>query len=84
MTEDLARYQVQKPHAQRWFLEKGDGDIDKAISILATMTSCPCIVVTYWLGEVTGWPIQVKEAIDRLTNFYGYTDILNKPEGCPY
>ena len=84
MIEDLDKYKVQKYHAQRWFLEKGDGGIDKAISILATMTSCPCIVVTYWIGEVTNWPLEVKEAIDRLTLFYGYTAILNKPEGCPY
>lgn len=84
MIEDLDLYKVQKPHAQRWFIEKGNGDIDNAISILAIMTSCPCIVTTYWIGEVAGWPIEIRYAIDRLTEFYGYEKILNIPDSCPY
>lgn len=84
MIEDLNTYKVQKKHAQRWFLEKGNGDVDRAISTIAIMTSCPCIVVTYWIGEVNGWSIEVKEAIDRLMDFYGYEKILNIPDSCPY
>lgn len=84
MIEDLDTYKVQKPHAQRWFLEKGNGDVDRSISTIAIMTSCPCIVTAYWIGEVNGWSPEVKEAIDRLMDFYGYEKILNIPDSCPY
>jgi hypothetical protein len=84
MIEDLNVYKIQKSHAQRWFLNKGNGDIDKAISALAIITSCPCIVVAYWIGEVAGWPPEVKEAIDRFKKFYHYEKILNIPDSCPY
>lgn len=84
MIEDLDTYKIQKAHAQRWFLNKGDGDINRSISNLAIMTSCPCIVVTYWIGEVAGWPLEIKEAIDCLMKFYHYEKILNIPDSCPY
>lgn len=84
MKLDIATYSINRTFVQNWYLKNKDKDSPgHAISSLACSTMCPCIVIAYWIGEITDWCPEVLEAIDRLTKFYGYTEILNKPEGCP-
>lgn len=85
MRVDIARYKANKESTQRWYLDKGVKfeDPEYCVSMMACSSMCPAIVVAYWIGEVSGWPEIIQETIRRLTAFYGYTEILNKPEGSP-
>ena len=83
MFVDLNVYKINKLAAQRLFLSKDHGNIDKAISTIAIVTGCPCIVVAYWLGEIAGWET-VEQQIKTLKQFYGYIGIINAPPDCPY
>lgn len=83
MTIDLNTYSINKDYIQSWFRTKGGGDVNYSISMLSSMTMVPCIVVAYWIGEVDGWSPKTLAAIARLTYFYGYTNVLSKPEGAP-
>lgn len=83
MTVDIELYSLNKDFCIRWFKEKGHGDIKRCIGMLASMTFVPCIVVAYWLGEATDWHPDAVSSIKNLIDFYGYTNILNKPPGAP-
>jgi hypothetical protein len=82
MIIDLNKYLINKEIIQRWYLDKG-GDPRKLISVLASATMVPCIVIAYYIGEIDGWSPEIRHSIDSLTKFYGYTEILNKPANCP-
>lgn len=83
MRIDLQIYKINREFVHKWFLEKGNGDISRSISILAIVTGCPCIVIAYWLGEITNWPSDVIYSIQALKQFYGYSEILNTPTNTP-
>jgi hypothetical protein len=83
MTEDCNKYLLNKEFIQKWYREHGNNDPRKVVSVMATATMVPCIVVAYWIGEITGWPQEIHDAIDSLTKFYGYTEVKNKPENYP-
>ena len=83
MRIDLNTYKVNKKFIQDKYLEQPDCDIGTLISTLACGTMCPCIVVAYWIGEISGWHQDAVDAIKRLTKFYGYKEIVNKPDGSP-
>lgn len=83
MTIDLDNYITNKKFVIDWFREKGHGDISSSVSTLAFYTFVPCIAISYWIGEETGWPPEAISSIKSLIDFYGYTKILNKPEGSP-
>jgi hypothetical protein len=84
MRVDLNTYAaVNKEFVRSKYLEDPEQDLGMLISILATSTMVPCIVVAYWLGEFSNWNPDVVESIKRLTKFYGYTTIDNKPQGAP-
>jgi hypothetical protein len=84
MIIDIARYNINKPFVQGWYLKnKGKDSIGHVISSLACSTMCPCIVIAFWIGEITDWHPEALAAIERLTKFYGYKEIVNKPKGCP-
>jgi len=82
MVVDLDKYRINRRFIHEWFIDNAEGDVNAAISILAQATMCPCIVVAYFLGEVTGWTPELARHIETLRKFYGYTEIRNKPEGC--
>lgn len=83
MTIDLAIYDSNKDFVIGWFNTKGGKDIGRTVSIMASATHVPCIVIAYWLGEHTNWHPDSIISIKSLTDFYGYTDIQNKPPGAP-
>ena len=84
MIEDLSRFSKElKENVQRLFLSKSQEDREKILSI-ADPYKVPCIIIAYWCGEAAGWPDYLKKSVDSLVKFYGYTEIKNKPEGCPW
>lgn len=84
MIVDIGIYSVNRDFVRNWYAKnEGKDSIGHAISALACSTMCPCIVIAYWIGEITNWHPEALQAIDRLTKFYGYTEIKNKPEGSP-
>lgn len=84
MIVDVDKYIINRKFVQEWFLDHGkEIGIGLSISIMANATMCPCIVCAVWIGEVTNWPEEILVTIDRLKKFYNYSEIINKPEGCP-
>lgn len=83
MTLDLSLYEANKAFVQSWYTGKSNRDIKTAISMMSIATCVPAIVIAYWLGEITSWNDDIIHAISRLKDFYGYTEILNKPPGAP-
>lgn len=75
---------LNKSFVQDWWKEQGKGDPSYAISALSNATMVPCVVIAFWIGELEGWPEDIKKLADMLIKFYGYTQILNKPSGCPW
>jgi hypothetical protein len=80
---DLDLYKRNKPFATEWFLKYGRDDIGYSVANLAVMTMCPCVVTAFWVAEATGWREDAVEHIRTIIKFYGYSDILNKPDGSP-
>lgn len=83
MTLDIAKYGSSKDLVLRWFHDKGQGEINRTISMMGSVTQVPCIVIAYWLGAETNWSADSVEAIKKLQDFYGYDSIENKPDGSP-
>jgi hypothetical protein len=80
---DIDRYSANKEFIQDYYRGHKDEPLTRMIALLSTSTMVPCVVVSYYVGEVAGWPEEVVDSIKRLTEFYDYDDILNKPEGSP-
>lgn len=84
MRMNIDSYKVNKAFVQKWYEDNKDKmEIGMIISSLACSTMCPCVVIAYWVGESANWPKEVIETIERLTKFYGYSEIVGKPEGSP-
>ncbi|MCX9024640.1 MAG: hypothetical protein OIN85_00925 [Candidatus Methanoperedens sp.] len=84
MVVDLFRYSdTLKKDVQRTFLNRSEKDRKRILDI-ADPFKVPCIVIVFWCGEVSGWPDYLKKSLDILIDFYNYTEIQNKPEGCPW
>lgn len=84
MILDINKYIINKKFIQDMYLNAGAGThLGTLISSLACCTMCPCIVVAYWVGEVSNWHPDTVNSIKTLMKFYGYTNILNKPDGAP-
>jgi len=83
VTIDIGTYSANKTFAINWFNTKGGKDIKRSVGQLASMTFVPCIVIAYWLGEETNWHPDAVSSIKSLIDFYGYTEIKNKPAGSP-
>lgn len=66
-----------------WYEEKGNGDINYAISLMSSVTSVPAIVVAFWIGELTKWDAVAINTIRVLIDYYGYDEIINKPHNSP-
>ena len=86
MIVDIDRYRVNRDFAQKWYeknLDKGQHDGQTLIATLSISTMVPIIVIYHWIGEITNWEPHVVESIAKLSKFYGYTEIRNKPPGAP-
>ena len=81
MHVDIALYDASKNTALNWF--RKNRDISRSISMIASFTMVPAIVVAYWIGEETNWHPDAVASIKRLQEFYDYSEILNKPPGSP-
>lgn len=80
---DLETYSASKRAVITWLSTRNREDLLSDISMASTFTFCPCIVVAYYAGEAFGFTEGLKKYIENLKDFYGYTEILNKPEGSP-
>jgi hypothetical protein len=80
---DVGAYEASKRTIVNWLSNRDPKDRSADISMIAVTTGCPCIVVAYYAGEAFGWTEEIKKYIQKLVDFYGYTDISNKPEGSP-
>lgn len=65
------------------FLSKYPNDPSRAIGQLAAVTGVPCIVIAYYIGPLCNWHPDLIKSIKSLVDFYGYSEIENKPEGSP-
>lgn len=83
MIVDIDKYRLNRDFVRAAYLERRSDDLGMLISVLACSTMCPCVVIAYWIGEDSNWHPETVLAIKRLTKFYGYTKILNKPAGAP-
>jgi len=80
---DIELYRINKKFIHSYYENHKDEDIYKIISSLSVSTMVPCVAVAYYIGEISGWPEEVIDTIKRLTKFYGYSKIINVPDGCP-
>jgi hypothetical protein len=80
---DVGAYTASKKTIINWLSTRDRKELRNDMSMIAVITSCPCIVVAYYTGEAFGWPEEVVAYIKRLIDFYGYDEIANKPEGSP-
>ena len=84
MRLSIDSYKLNKPFVHQWYEKhKVDYTPSQSVSILAVSTMVPCIVIAYWIGEITNWPPEIIRSIESLMLFYGYTEILDKPPGAP-
>lgn len=84
MIVDIEKYALNRPFIRTWIEQNRNIDLKKAIGILASSIGVPCIVVAYYLGEVSGWPLEIEESIQTYMKFYRYDEVLNIPKDCPY
>jgi len=82
MVIDIALYDATKAVVQGLFKPETE-DLGRHIAMTSNAFMVPCIVVAYWIGEITNWHPDTVSTIVRLRDFYGYTEILNKPKGAP-
>lgn len=75
---------ANKKFVQDWWKNKGKDDPEFAIGIAACATNVQCINIAFWIAEVENYPEWLKKSVDSLIKFYGYTEIVNKEEGCPW
>lgn len=81
MRVDLNKYVINRKFAQDFYKAKSNiYDLGIAISLLATITGCPCVVIAFYLGEDIGFSIELVGIISRLGKFYGYTEFIGAPE----
>jgi hypothetical protein len=85
MVVDLDRYTVNKRDIHLYYERNKDRTkVRDMVSILsAPPPFVPCIVVAFYLGEVSGWPPEILECIQNLAKYYHILEIKNKPPGYP-
>ena len=82
--EDIAKYEASKQFIKNLYERNKDReDHQTMISVFAASSHVPCIVIAYWLGELSNWHPDVVSNIKTLIESYGYEEILNKPNGSP-
>jgi hypothetical protein len=84
MRLDLNKYVVNKAFIQEQWRKSPNRDIGQVISMVATSTHCPCVVLAFYLAEGIGYTPELTKIIGDLIKFYGYTEILNQSEGSPF
>jgi len=83
--DDIAKYEASKQFVKNLYdRNEGREDLKSLISIISASSHVPCIVVAFWIGELSYWHTDVIENIEVLIKAYGYKKILNKPKGSPF
>ena len=80
---DIGAYFASKKTIISWLSVRDRKNLISNISMIAAITSCPCIAVAYYAGEEFGWTPEIAKYIKKMIDFYGYDEIRNKPEGSP-
>lgn len=83
MKVDITKYEANKAAIQRWYRSKGQGNLVDFIPMVSCSTMVPCIVVAFYLAEIIGFTPDMISYIQSLIAFYGYTQIVGKPDNCP-
>lgn len=83
MRINLETYKLSKKFIQETYISRYKNDLDFGISFLSAVTYVPVIVCAFYIGEVDGWSDKILNIIDRMTDFYGYKEILGIPESYP-
>lgn len=84
MTLDCSKYEASRKTVENLFLSKFKDDPKRAVGMIASITFVPCIVVAYYIGPLCDWHPDLQASMKSLIDFYGYTEIENKPEGAPF
>jgi hypothetical protein len=85
MIEDLSRFSwTVKEYVQNWAKDKTLEERLEGISYLADPLGVPCIVICLWFGEISNWDHSLNKTYNSLYKFYRYTEVKNKPNGCPW
>lgn len=83
MRIDLETYSARREYIHSMYESKYKGDTNRAIGSLAAITMVPCIVIAFYLAEIEGFTPDLIKSINSLIDFYGYSEIQNKPENSP-
>jgi len=77
MIVELHKYRANIPFI-KIMLDRGLGQVPiiSIISLAAVVTGVPVIVVTYYVGEMLGFTLEITTQIERLKVFYKYTKIV--------
>jgi len=86
MILNLETYVINRSFIQNWHNTSDicDADISSGVSKWAASLQCPCLVLYFYLAEDIGYIPEIKESIQRLIDFYGYTEILNQQKESPF
>lgn len=76
-------YEGRKEFVLNWFRKQGRNDIRYTSANLSSGTMIPIIVIAYWIGEELNWTPESIKYIQGIKDFYGYTEIENKPVNAP-
>lgn len=57
--------------------------ITQAISFISVCTHVPVIVVSFFVGEHLGWPVEILDNIKLLVKDYSYENLEGVPESYP-
>ena len=81
MRIDLNKYIINRDFIQKWYLDQTYLGYAQCISTMAIACHTPCIVVAFYIGEITDWPQEILNSISRYIDFYDYREITGIPEG---
>ena len=85
MKLDLDKYAVHRLPIQIWYKENtGYESLSVALAMWAATTHCNIVSLAFFIGEDIGYTPEIVDLIDRLTKFYGYTEIAGQKEGSPF
>lgn len=84
MKIDLNFGSQNKEYLLKQFQKKQYKSLSESIAFLANEYFIPCIIITYWLGELLNYPPELEIKKDQFIRDYDYKEILNKPINCPW
>lgn len=75
MIAKLGKYRANVPFVINYLKNNQGKPIGGLISQIAVATMVPAVVIAHYVGELQGYTPEVKDSIERLVKFYGYTDV---------